>query len=267
MLKIRHHRLGAASRRHRSAPGLRLLTGALIAAALALGAARTPAAEEGGASSGEPVVVELFTSQGCNSCPPADALINELSEREDLIVLSLHVDYWDYIGWEDPYGSPQNTARQRAYAKSLGRRMIYTPQIMVDGRRDVMGARRGELQVAIAQARDQRKVVDLRIVADDGGKVIVPKGHRRAMPATVWLAVFDDRVKTEVLRGENAGRTLVNRHVVREFRKIGTWTGERLEIPLDLQASAAAGRDGCAVLLQSGGTGPIIGAAMMEISG
>jgi hypothetical protein len=222
------------------------------------------AAEEG---AGDPVVIELFTSQGCNSCPPADALINELSDREDLVVLSLHVDYWDYIGWEDPYGSPKHTERQRAYAAELDRRMIYTPQIMIDGRRDVMGARRGELEVAIAQARNRDKAVDLRIVADDGGRVIIPAGARPDRPATVWLVVFDDRAETKVLRGENAGRTLVNRHIVRELRQIGTWTGERLEIPLDLQASIDAGRDGCAVLLQPGGSGPIIGAAMMKISG
>ena len=211
------------------------------------------------------VVVELFTSQGCNSCPPADALLGELAGRPDVIALSLHVDYWDYIGWKDPFGSPMNTARQRRYAEELGLRYVYTPQMIVDGRINAVGSRRDEVLDAIERAGRQRAGFDLRFVESGGGKVVIPAGTAPENGATIWLAVFDRSHETEIKRGENAGRKLRNTNVVRSFERLGTWMGERLEIPLDLAGAAARGRDGCAVIVQQGRNGPVLAAAAFSL--
>ncbi|MEE8505172.1 MAG: DUF1223 domain-containing protein, partial [Kiloniellales bacterium] len=160
------------------------------------------------------VVVELFTSQGCSSCPPADALLGELAGRPDVIALSLHVDYWDYIGWKDPFGSPMNTARQRRYVEELGLRYVYTPQMIIDGRINAVGSRRDEVLDAIERAGRERAGFDIRFVESGGGKVVIPAGHAPENGATVWLAVYDRSHETEIKRGENAGRKLRNTNVV-----------------------------------------------------
>lgn len=210
-----------------------------------------------------PVVVELFTSQGCSSCPPADQILIDLSMRPDVIALSLHVDYWDYIGWKDPYGSPMITERQRRYASALGLRYVFTPQIIVDGRDSMVGSDRTAVESAIATARTRRKTVDISFRPGGGGMVVIAAGQAPAGGATVWQAIYDNGHETEVKRGENAGRTLRNVNVVRSFERLGTWTGERLEIPLSLGNAAARGRYGCVVIVQEGRSGPIIGAAVM----
>ena len=232
-----------------------LLAGSFLAALTVPGAARA----------GQPVVVELFTSQGCSSCPPADELLGELAGRDGVIALSLHVDYWDYIGWKDPYGSAQNTERQRRYAEELGLRYIYTPQIVIDGRQNVVGSRRSEVLNGIEAARKRAKAVDVTFMPDDGGHVIIPAGHAPDRGATIWLAVYDNAYETDVKRGENAGRTIRNTHVVRRMERLGTWMGERLEIPLNLDSASTRGNYGCAVLVQQGRNGPIIGAGLMRL--
>ena len=216
-----------------------------------------------GMPAGAPVVVELFTSQGCSSCPPADDLLAELAHRPDIIALSLHVDYWDYIGWKDPYGSPLMTERQRRYAEELGLRYVYTPQMVIDGRTDVVGMRRGEVLDAIETAARKRKAVAVNFVPSDGGKVVIPAGHAPDSGATIWLAVYDEGYETAVSRGENAGRTVRNANVVRSLERLGTWMGQRLEIPLNLDSAAARGNYGCAVIVQQGRNGPILGAGRM----
>ncbi len=214
-----------------------------------------------------PVVVELFTSQGCSSCPPADALLTELAGRPDVVALSLHVDYWDYIGWKDPYASPQYTARQQRYAETLHLRYVYTPQIVVDGRANVVGSHRAEVLAAIEIAAQRDRPINITFGTGKGGTVIIPAGHAPAEGATVWLAVYDREHVTEIKRGENAGQKLRNANVVRSFERLGTWTGARLEIPLDLTGARARGRDGCAVIVQQGRTGPILAAAAMRLDG
>jgi hypothetical protein len=223
------------------------------------------AAAAGRADSAMPVVVELYTSQGCSSCPPADALLAELAARYDVVALSLHVDYWDYIGWKDPYGSPMNTDRQRRYAEALSLRYVYTPQIIVDGRANIVGTHRDEVLAEIKKAAGREKPIRIRITTGGGGKVIISAGRAPEVGATVWLAVYDRGHETEVKRGENAGRTIRNANVVRSFERLGTWTGERLEIPLDLAGAAARGRDGCAVIVQEGRYGPILAAAALNL--
>ncbi|MHA1152583.1 MAG: DUF1223 domain-containing protein [Alphaproteobacteria bacterium] len=226
-----------------------------------------PAAAQQGVpqASVSPVVVELFTSQGCSSCPPADELLAELAGRPDVVALSLHVDYWDYIGWKDPYASPQYTARQQRYAQALNLRYVYTPQIVVDGRVDVVGSQRVKVLEAIETAAKRDRPIDIGFSTGNGGKVIISEGHAPGEGATVWLAIYDHEQVTEVKRGENAGHRLRNTNVVRSFERLGTWTGARLEIPLDLSGARARGRDGCAVIVQRGRAGPVLAAAAMSL--
>lgn len=213
----------------------------------------------------QPVVVELFTSQGCSSCPPADELLTELAERDDVIALSLHVDYWDYIGWKDPFASPQYTERQRRYAEELGLHYVYTPQIVIDGRHNIVGSHRDKVLAAIEASAKQGKLVEVSFAAENGGRVIIPAGPAPDRGATIWLAVYDDAMETEVKRGENAGRTIRNAHVVRRLERLGTWMGERLEIPLNLDSAATRNNYECAVIVQQGRNGPIIGAGQMRL--
>src|SRR5215470_8423741 len=157
-----------------------------------------------------PVVVELFTSEGCSSCPPADALLGELAQRPDVVPLAFHVDYWDYIGWKDPYASAANTQRQHDYAAALRLHMVYTPQMVVDGRTDVVGSERGDVEAAIGKAAAQPKLAVAIEKGDAGYRAVIPAASSAPAggPATVWLALFDTVQETRVARGENGGRTL-----------------------------------------------------------
>ncbi len=212
-----------------------------------------------------PVLVELFTSQGCKDCPPADALIGELRSRPDLVVLSLHVDYWDYIGWKDPYASPKMTARQRAYARSFNHRMLYTPEIVIDGAISVVGFRREDVMSALDRALTRRRVLKVGVVTQNGGHVVLPGGQAPEGGATVWLAAYDRHHLTPVAKGENAGRTIENFNVVRELRQIGVWKGDPAEIAIDLDDLMAGGRDGCVVFVQQNGAGPIIASGILQM--
>jgi len=216
---------------------------------------------------GRPVVVELYTSQGCSSCPPADALLGELAQQPGLLALSFHVDYWDYIGWQDPFASALYTERQRDYAAKLGLRYVYTPQIVVDGRHDVVGSKRRAVTRAIEEAAKTAPAVEVTLDSDDGGHATLSAGQAPAEGATVWLVMFDDGHDTDVGRGENSGKLLHNSNVVRELRPLGTWTGAAKVFPLDVAAARAQGRGGCAILVQQGRGGPIIGAAILDLDG
>ncbi|MGD1876671.1 MAG: DUF1223 domain-containing protein [Kiloniellaceae bacterium] len=231
---------------------------------LAAGTAANPAAR---AETGAPVVVELYTSQGCSSCPPADAILSELAAQPGLLALAFHVDYWDYIGWKDPFASAQFTERQRDYAAKLGLRYVYTPQIVIDGRRDVVGSKRGAVTQAIEDASQEAPAVAVTLDREDGGRVRLSAGTAPSGGATVWLVTFDDDHDTQVARGENGGRALHNANVVREMTTLGTWTGEAKTFAIDLAAARAAGRGGCAVLVQQGRGGPVIGAAVLDLDG
>jgi hypothetical protein len=232
---------------------------------LPLGLAPMPAGRAAAEAPVVPVVVELFTSQGCNSCPPADEFLGELARDPGIIALSLHVDYWDYIGWHDPYASPASTARQREYVKRLGLRYVYTPQMVIDGQADVAGLQRQEVLRAIETSAVRGKALEVRFERAGGGRIVIPEGHAPEGGAAVWLAVYDASHQTEVPRGENAGRRLHNYNVVRELTRIGTWDGKRLEIPFDMAAAAAQGRDGCAVIVQERPAGPVLGAAAIQL--
>jgi hypothetical protein len=233
----------------------------LMTIALLVGGLASVATADESANADAPVVVELFTSQGCNSCPPADAFLGELAQRSDLIALAFHVDYWNYIGWKDPFSSPEATQRQRDYAQSLGLSSVYTPQMVIDGSFDAVGSDRGKVNGAIATA-SQRKKIPVSIAASPaGGWLVTIPAADIDQPATVWLAIYDRQQTTPVRRGENAGKTLTDHNIVREFRSIGRWNGTTLDLPLDVGATDLAKR-GFAVLVQAGTSGPILGAAL-----
>ncbi|MDZ7788638.1 MAG: DUF1223 domain-containing protein [Halofilum sp. (in: g-proteobacteria)] len=215
-----------------------------------------------------PVVVELFTSQGCSSCPPADALLGQLAERDSIIALSLHVDYWNRLGWTDPFAQARFSDRQRSYAEQLEddnpyTTGVYTPQIVVDGRYAVVGHVAGRVRDAIERAGNQAAWLRPRIVGDPAEHVHLPAAGQAVpgQPATVWLITYDDRHTTAIDGGENDGRELTNHHVVRGMRRIGTWHGEEARLALGLADTELADHDGVVVLVQLGRAGNIIGAA------
>ncbi|MDA1088957.1 MAG: DUF1223 domain-containing protein [Proteobacteria bacterium] len=210
-------------------------------------------------------VVELFTSQGCSSCPPADKFLGELAKRDDVLALSVHVDYWDYIGWKDPFADPRNTKRQRDYAKKLGLRYVYTPQMVIQGAFDSTGSDRAKVQRKITEAAKLERLAVKISRAGDGVRVALPNAGR-VENAAIWLAVFDSQHDTEVKRGENSGQTLRYHNVVRGMTRIGTWTGQAVEITTKASEMAAQGRDGCAVIVQSEKTGRILGAARLDLN-
>jgi hypothetical protein len=214
---------------------------------------------------GPPVVVELFTSQGCSSCPPADEFLGELAARGDVLALSFHVDYWNYIGWEDPFSMPEATERQRGYRHALGLRVAYTPQMVIDGRSDAVGSNRGAVEAAItAAAANVHVAVAFAGDAGTGYSVRLPETALDA-PATVWLVLYDRSHETAVKRGENTGRTIRNSNVVRELIELARWDGAATEIPLDIAPELTAGRDACAVIVQQDDAGPVLGAATMAL--
>ena len=202
-------------------------------------------------------LVELHTSQGCSSCPLADAFLGELAKRDDVMALSVHVDYWDYIGWKDCFANPENTKRQRRYAQYLGLRYVYTPQMVIDGADHVTGSDRTKTLKNI-KAAAKTKGLAVRVRRDgDGFRISVPAGAKEE--AAVWMALFDNRHDTEIKCGENSGRTLGYCNVVREMIRIGTWSGQTLTITTKGADMPADGRDGCAVIVQSIKTGRILG--------
>lgn len=198
-------------------------------------------------------VVELFTSQGCSSCPPANANLTTLSRRPDVLALSFAVTYWDSLGWKDSFGRPEFTARQVAYEPPLGRSGPFTPQMVVDGKADAVGNRLSPVETLIANAGgDDRPKVE---IAD---KMVSIGAGRGSGGADVWLVFYDPRtVEVAVGRGENSGRTLPHTNVVHRLSRIGEWDGSALRIPLP---AAPAGMK-TAVLLQEPQGGAILGAA------
>lgn len=202
-----------------------------------------------------PVVVELFTSQGCSSCPPADAYLSELARRPDVLPLAFHVTYWNRLGWRDPYSLPASTERQEAYADRLGE-TSFTPQLVVEGRASVIGSRRAEADAAIAKARAGLAAgVSVSLTrAGDRLSVAIGQGSRAAR-GRILLVGFDRERVTAVRRGENGGRTLTESNVVRSVRSLGAWDGS----PLSASEAMPAGEE-AAILVQAE-DGRILGAA------
>lgn len=233
------------------------LLAALLAAALAV----LPAAA-GEIRVNPKAVVELFTSQGCSSCPKADAKFAELKGRRDVIALAWHVDYWDYIGWRDTFGAAENSDRQRAYAESWGSSRIFTPQLIVNGSTGVVGSRETEVEGALAEARLELPV-NLELKGDMLKVSVAAKPG--AGPAMVWLITYKDHAAVLIERGENAGKTIDYTQIVTGKQMLGVWEGaEGTTLKLPLSELSANGSNGAVILVQSendGLPGPILGAA------
>jgi len=223
--------------------GMRLVSIAILALAAA------------GPAAAAPVVVELFQSQGCSSCPPANANVNALALRPGVLALSFAVTYWDRLGWKDTFASRAFTDRQYAYAHGLGRPNVGTPQVVVNGRVDLVGTDRGALDRAVRAAGSPNTVA----VTLSSGDVAVAAGVAPKRGADVWLVRYDPRVlEVPVKRGENNGKTLPHRNIVRSLERLGAWTGAARSYRVG-PPSDPAWRT--AVLVQAADGGPILGAA------
>lgn len=260
-------------------------------AALAIGQG-AEAQVQGGAGEGAaaPVLVELFTSQGCSSCPPADALLAELARRGDVLALALHVDYWDYIGWADTFGSPAYTERQKQYARAAGHRTIYTPQMVIGGVDQVVGykpmqvaelieahqARPPQARLALRRDGDVlavRLVLDLPASAPEVARAgagdtaamatrSIAESQRMAGPGgyVVQLVRFERRASVMIERGENEGRRIDYANIVTDWQRVGEWDGVS-DLALDL---AVPGPDAVAVIVQRAGMGPVVASAELR---
>ncbi|MCP5368675.1 MAG: DUF1223 domain-containing protein [Hyphomicrobiales bacterium] len=212
------------------------------------------------------IVVELFTSQGCSSCPPADAYLRELAEVDGILPLSMHVDYWDYIGWKDPFAMPAVKNRQRDYAVHFGLRYVYTPQAVVHGTVQATGSDRRAIGRAIDALRGAEQLaVTLSHGADGGLSVALPGGAAPDKGARVMLVVFDNQHETAIKRGENRGRTLKYRNVVRAFRSLGAWDGQAETLQVSAKDLGAMPGDACAVIVQAVDSGHVLGAASLPL--
>jgi hypothetical protein len=215
------------------------------------------------------VVLELFTSQGCSSCPSADALLQSYTKRDDVIALSVPVDYWDRLGWKDTFASPQHSLRQRAYASTRGDGQVYTPQIVVAGSAHVVGSSRSSIDAAIAAAklalREPQPSVQLRW---EGDVLVVNVGAAQAGavdPSTrLLLAVVQDFGTVAIGRGENANQSVTYYNIVRSLRPIGSWNGTPSMLRLSNDEVAVDGTQSVVVLLQKGAGGPILAAAQLR---
>ncbi len=243
------------------------IAGVLLSALQAV-AAETPALSTPLPS--EPaVVLELFTSQGCSSCPPADTLLQRLSDREGVLALSLPVDYWDYLGWKDTLASGANSTRQRAYAEQRGDRSIYTPQMVINGGEHVVGSNAVAIDEAIMRAEPftsqvETSVTDMAMEVHVSGAL-----PDRARMATVYFSMLDDRVDVAINRGENSGETVTYVNVARQMQPIGMWDGSAqvFRIPLSEIRNTGLARGAVIVQLETeDGPGRIIGARTIDLA-
>ncbi len=216
---------------------------------------------QGTAESRPAVVVELYTSQGCSSCPPADEFFARLVQDPDVIPLALHVDYWDYIGWEDKFGNRKFTERQKAYARAAGSRMIYTPQMIVGGLDRVEGNKPEAVERLIRKHLDVAREVTLTLARHEEIVVISAEAEGRFdAPVVVQLVRYRPKETVAIETGENAGRTLTYYNIVTSWQALGEWTGEA---PLSIEA-AAPGPEPTVVILQSQGPASILAAARVD---
>lgn len=226
----------------------------VIAAAALLSAAKP--AFSGSADGRNLTVVELFQSQGCSSCPPANANVMALSDRPDLLTLSFGVTYWDQLGWKDTFASPQYTARQWDYARAFHRDEVFTPEVVVNGRADTVGENRSELEALVRRDAASASAPDVSIA---NGQAKIGASDIHAANADVWLIRYDPNIEqVPISRGENEGRTLPHKNVVKELVKLGSWSGgvKTYAIPQTARSGLRT-----AVLVQQGPGGIILAAA------
>jgi hypothetical protein len=233
-----------------AAVALRRVACAAVLLFLGLGLAAPPTQAET-----RPTVVELFTSQGCSSCPPADALLGELAARGDVIALGFHISYWDSLGWKDPFSSPQSTERQRAYAR-LFEGQVYTPQLVVDGAREMVGSRRDEVMAALREASHE-PIAPVAFAADRHSVTIGPAATAGSNGQVVLVRFVQQRT-TPIGAGENARRTAEDTNGVKALAMLGAWQGAGVEFAVEPPAAG----EGIAVLVQAA-NGKMLGAAVL----
>src|SRR5690348_11091034 len=244
--------------------GRRFLTLATVAAALTAGVS---------AFAGEPrAVVELFTSQGCSSCPPADKLLGELSYDQGLIPLTLAIDYWDYLGWKDTLALPGHAKRQKAYSHVRGDHAgVYTPQAVINGAVQALGSDRAAIEHAIAQSHGNKATLSLPLsvtLDKDQLTVAAPPAANENATAEAWLCPITKSVEVTIGRGENTGHTFTYHNVVRRWVRLGVWNGKAATWRIPLADFKTDGVDAVAVIVQSGAAaapGPMLGAAFMSL--
>ena len=231
----------------------------LVAIGLALALVHAP----GPAAGESPVMVELFTSQGCSSCPPADEVLSQISDRDDVIALSLHVDYWDYLGWRDTFAHRRFTERQISYRDAWHKTVVYTPQMVVHGAMDVRGSNARAVAAAIAKAQAAERLVNVSIKREGGMLKCLIAPVAGPVTGTVWIAKYSLSERVAIERGENAGRTITYRNVVRSLDRIGTWSGAD---PEEVSMPQPGPGEGVAIWIQKGNAGPVMAAAKIENS-
>jgi hypothetical protein len=225
-----------------------------------------------GANAAEPrAVLELFTSQGCSSCPPADRLVGQLVNDPSLIALSVPIDYWDYLGWRDTLANPAHSARQRAYARGRGDGQVYTPQIVVNGAADALGSDQGSIERAITQTDHKSGVMSLPVLLSvgDGALNVKLSSTGTQISGEVWLCPLTKAVPVVIGRGENRGHTITYHNVVRKWLKLGNLSGEQSSWSVPLAQIKAEGIDAAAVMVQEGSRdkpGIILGAAYTPLN-
>jgi len=209
-----------------------------------------------------PTVVELFTSEGCSSCPPAEAYVGELAQRPGVLALAFHVDYWDDLGWRDRFGLPESVQRQRVYAKALGLSSVYTPQVVLDGRSNFVGSDRRSIGNALqgGALSGDRSGVATSMAVHDGEVLIDVSAQAGAAPSDVVLVAYQRAAVSAIGRGENSGRTLKEFNIVRSIQTLGRWEGRMQRYHSAVNSLPSDSTD-VAVLVQPLGQGGIIGAA------
>jgi len=218
-------------------------------------------------------VVELFTSQGCSSCPPADKVIGELAKDPSVIALSMPIDYWDYLGWKDTLADARFSARQQAYSRVRGDRGVYTPQVVVNGSAHLVGSDRAGIEGAIGDTRKTDGVMSVPVSMALAGKQITVSvaasgKSPAAMHGEIWICSISKEVSIAIGRGENRGREVTYHNVVRNILKVGDWNGSAGNWTVPLENISREGVDAAAVYVQDGNRdkpGPMLGAAFTSL--
>ncbi len=210
-----------------------------------------------------PVLVELYTSQGCSSCVPADALMGQLADRRDVLALSLPITYWDMLGWKDTLASNANTARQKSYSEAMGRGGVYTPQMIVDGVNDLVGSREQAIEAAISDREADMAAVPITITTTST-EVHIEVGAGDGADATIWLFRILPKATVSISAGENSGHTITYRNIVQDVKAVGLWKGQPVSLDLPRQEIGGAAKDEIAVVVQKSGYGRVIGATMLS---
>jgi hypothetical protein len=208
-----------------------------------------------------PAVVELFTSEGCSSCPPAEAYVGELAQHKDVLALAFHVDYWDSLGWKDPFSLKISTDRQYTYSRVFGRSSVYTPQVVIDGKDEFVGTDRRHIGGALQVARTG---VPLRISLEPESLMVELSADEKAASSEVLLVAYVRRATSSIGRGENAGRTLQEFNIVRGVRELGRWNGSPASFREQLSSLPRDATD-VAVLVQSIDRHQVLGAATQAL--